>query len=52
MSFKFAAFFAVFWLGYESGKHIGFVDGEKSANFDRSHANKKLDQCLRIVRSE
>ena len=52
MYFKMAAFAAVFWLGYESGKHIGFVDGVKSSNFDRAHAHQRLDQCLRIVRSE
>jgi hypothetical protein len=40
------------WLGFESGKRIGFIDGIESANFGRIHANQKLQQCLRIVRAE
>jgi hypothetical protein len=52
MYFKIGVFIGVFWLGYESGKHIGFKDGVESAHFDRIHANIKLQQCLRIVRAE
>jgi len=40
------------YAGLVVGKHVGFRDGVSAIEFDRSTANLKLQQCLRIVRSE
>ena len=45
--------YAIFlYAGLVIGKHVGFKDGATSVKFDRSNANMKLQQCLRIVRHE
>ena len=42
----------IFYFGLMVGKHLGFRDGAEVVSFDRNTANMKLQQCLRIVRSE
>lgn len=49
---KFFKYFIVFSFAFMLGKHKGYRDGAESEQFDRIHANMKLQQCLRIVRSE
>lgn len=41
-----------FIFAFSLGRHKGFTEGADSVEFDRSHANLKLQQCLRIVRGE
>lgn len=31
---------------------FGYATGQKDADFDRSHANLKLQQCLEVVRGK
>jgi hypothetical protein len=40
------------YAGMVMGRHVGFKEGASSIDFDRSNANLKLQQCLRIVRHE
>jgi hypothetical protein len=37
-------------MGYFLGKRVGFKDGATSVNYDRYHANEKLQQCLEVLR--
>jgi hypothetical protein len=42
----------IFLVSFTLGQRKGYIDGVESIEFDRIHANLKLQQCLRIVRSE
>lgn len=42
----------IFLLSFTLGQRKGYMDGVESIEFDRINANMKLQQCLRIVRSE
>jgi hypothetical protein len=37
-------------MGYFLGKRVGFKDGATSIDYDRHHANEKLQQCLEVLR--
>jgi hypothetical protein len=49
---KVVSYLILVYFGFNIGRHIGYRDGVDSIEFDRSNANMRLQQCLRIVRGE
>jgi hypothetical protein len=42
--------FFFYFLGFFIGTFFGFTQGAESEQFDRAHANLKLQQCLEVIR--
>jgi hypothetical protein len=51
MYFNIALYAAFMLFGYHLGNVTGFRRGVESVDFDRHIAQQKINQCLRIVRS-
>lgn len=43
-------YIAISLFSFAVGRYVGFRDGVEIVEFNREHANEKLQQCLRILR--
>ena len=47
--FNYVLFLTLVTLFFELGRHVGFVDGANSIEYDRANAQRMINDCHELV---